>query len=362
MRHVGDEPPLHPGELLELADLPLQAGRHLVERRGRAGPGRPRRAPASARSSRPEASRSAVRAACRTGATTWRVTTQATAPTSSTSTTPPKMNVRRTTSTISHLALAGCRRSTARTAAVRQPEIDRPPTAITGTVPAVERWRRTPVVCCSLRVPDDRLAQLGRDRARRRAPAELRSTSPPRPGSSSARSRMTYRVGGSAGPARCVDVSWILVSRSLRVGGDRALRRLACVSAKSSFDWRHDGPLPRGTMPSLIRVSSDCPTTRTTMRPSTTVAETTRSCSDRRQRPSDARPRSAPARAARAAPTGARRAGRSPGATRVAEVPTARSAVTRPGPPCSRRRGRSRRSRGARGRARSSIAAAARGR
>ena len=40
---VGDEPALHPGQLLELADLALQVGRHLVERRGRAGPGRPRR-------------------------------------------------------------------------------------------------------------------------------------------------------------------------------------------------------------------------------------------------------------------------------------------------------------------------------
>ena len=31
--HVGDEPPLHPAQLLELADLPLQVGGHLVERR-----------------------------------------------------------------------------------------------------------------------------------------------------------------------------------------------------------------------------------------------------------------------------------------------------------------------------------------
>ena len=34
---VGDEPPLHPAQLLELADLALQAGRHLVERRGQPG-------------------------------------------------------------------------------------------------------------------------------------------------------------------------------------------------------------------------------------------------------------------------------------------------------------------------------------
>ena len=33
MRHVGDELPLHVGEFLELAELALQAGRHLVERR-----------------------------------------------------------------------------------------------------------------------------------------------------------------------------------------------------------------------------------------------------------------------------------------------------------------------------------------
>ena len=34
---VGDEPPLHPAELLELADLALQAVGHLVERRRQAG-------------------------------------------------------------------------------------------------------------------------------------------------------------------------------------------------------------------------------------------------------------------------------------------------------------------------------------
>ena len=35
--HVGHEPPLHPAELLELADLALQVGRHLVERVGEPG-------------------------------------------------------------------------------------------------------------------------------------------------------------------------------------------------------------------------------------------------------------------------------------------------------------------------------------
>ncbi len=37
VRHVGDEPALHPGQVLELADLALQAGRHPVERRGEPG-------------------------------------------------------------------------------------------------------------------------------------------------------------------------------------------------------------------------------------------------------------------------------------------------------------------------------------
>ena len=31
MRDVGDEPALHPGQLLQLADLPLQVAGHLVE-------------------------------------------------------------------------------------------------------------------------------------------------------------------------------------------------------------------------------------------------------------------------------------------------------------------------------------------
>ena len=37
VRNVGDEPLLHPGELGELADLPLQAVRHAVERSGEGG-------------------------------------------------------------------------------------------------------------------------------------------------------------------------------------------------------------------------------------------------------------------------------------------------------------------------------------
>ena len=37
VRHVGDEAPLHPGQVLELADLALQAGRHPVERRRQPG-------------------------------------------------------------------------------------------------------------------------------------------------------------------------------------------------------------------------------------------------------------------------------------------------------------------------------------
>ena len=37
VRHVRDEPPLHPAQLLELADLALQVAGHLVERRGEAG-------------------------------------------------------------------------------------------------------------------------------------------------------------------------------------------------------------------------------------------------------------------------------------------------------------------------------------
>ena len=66
---VGDEPALHPAELLQLADLALQARGHLVERRRQASKvvlaGDPQPLV-----SRPAASRSATRRASRTGVTT----------------------------------------------------------------------------------------------------------------------------------------------------------------------------------------------------------------------------------------------------------------------------------------------------
>ena len=83
---VGDEPALHPAELLELPDLALQVGGHLVERRRQPGEvvlaGHPQPL-----LSRPAASRSATRRASRTGVTTWRVTSQVSPATSTSSST-----------------------------------------------------------------------------------------------------------------------------------------------------------------------------------------------------------------------------------------------------------------------------------
>ena len=93
VRDVGDEPALHPGQLLQLADLPLQVcAIWLNDAASRARSSSPRTRIRS--SSRPAESRSAIRAAIRTGVTTCRVTSQAMPPSSTTTNSPAVASVR----------------------------------------------------------------------------------------------------------------------------------------------------------------------------------------------------------------------------------------------------------------------------
>ena len=344
-----------PRQLLELADLPLQAGRHLVERRRRAARGRPRRAPSSAPRAGPAASRSAMRAACRTGVTTCRVTSQAIAaeqqderdaadeqraPDQRRASAPPGRAGRGST--------ARTGRWTARGRPARRP-------AMPGTVAAVEgRGVDLAAAPGGPRRPPGAGPSGSTLGAK---PGLLRSTTAARASSARAR-RTTYRVGWSAGPASGLDG---VLDLAVEVAAARGRQAEVAGSrpSRSPLGLRDDGLRREDTMPSRIRDSSDWPTKSTTRMPST---------HGRRHDPQLHGPPPAPERRRRRrGAAGARRAPRHhPVRRRPGPVGQGRHrrlrGVTRRARPCSRRRGRSPRSRGARGRARPWTAGAARGR
>ena len=346
VRDVGDEPPLHPGQLLQLADLLLQAGGHLVERRGQPGqvvlaaaphplvaaarrraarrpaaaephrrdhlPGdQRRRSRASSSSERDAADRAASAAPGRASPARWSAGRRSTA--------------RRTGRPVSPSDRSRATQARALAWPTGASTRGRPARCSPADVVGQRRWARWPGCAAAGAMREPAAEQVASD-----------------PGARTSTTLVERRPAGLAAARRRLPAEdWPTASRSLRVPadvelglglGDRA--RAACGQARLAPARR---PARRG---------------RSAHRARCRAATTTDDRAATSRRADDAELERAPHTRRAATTSRVRRPDRSSahGSRGARATQQARSAIVRPGRPCSRRRARSRRSPGARGR------------